>query len=76
MLLDLLPLPVMALAGLRRKRIRNLADLATLSEDELKNINGVGRQSLAIIQSEMKRHGIAFRPSDPFPTEKTKDHFQ
>ena len=62
MLLDLLPLPVMALAGLRRKRIRNLADLATLSEDELKNINGVGRQSLAIIQAEMKRHGIAFRP--------------
>ena len=61
MLLDLLPLRVMALAGLRRKRIRNLSDLATLSEDELKNINGVGRQSLAIIQSEMKRHGIAFR---------------
>jgi len=61
MLLELLPLPVMALAGLRRRRIRNLADLATLSEDELKNINGVGRQSLAIIQSEMKRHGIAFR---------------
>ena len=61
MLLDLLPLPVMALAGLRRKRIRNLADLATLSEDELKNINGVGRQSLAIIQAEMKRHGIAFQ---------------
>ena len=62
MLLDLLPLPVMALAGLRRKRIINLADLATLSEVELKNINGVGRHSLAIIQSEMKRHGIAFRP--------------
>ena len=61
MLLDLLPLRVMALAGLRRKRIRNLADLATLSEYELKTINGVGRQSLAIIQAEMKRHGIAFR---------------
>jgi DNA-directed RNA polymerase alpha subunit len=61
MLLDLLPLPAMALAGLRRKRKRNLADLASLSEDELKNINGVGRQSLAVIHAEIKRHGIAFR---------------
>ena len=62
MLLDLLPLPVMALAGMRRKRIRYLGDLAAFSEDELKNINGVRRQSFAIIQAEMKRHGIAFRP--------------
>ena len=61
MLLELLPLPAMALSGLRRKRIKNLADLAALSEDELENINGVGRQSLAIIHAEMKRRGITFR---------------
>ena len=61
MLLELLPLPAMALSGLRRKRIKNLADFAGLSEEELENINGVGRQSLAIIKAEMKRRGMTFR---------------
>ena len=61
MLLELLPLPAMALSGLRRKRIKKLADVAGLSEEELENINGVGRQSLAIIKAEMKRRGITFR---------------
>lgn len=61
MLLELLPLPAMALSGLRRNSIKKLADLAAFSEDELENINGVGRQSIAIIHAEMKRRGITFR---------------
>ena len=61
MLLELLPLPAMALSGLRRNSIKKLADLEALSEDALENINGVGRQSLANIHAEMKRRGITFR---------------
>jgi DNA-directed RNA polymerase alpha subunit len=70
MLLELLSLPAMALSGLRRKGIKNLADLTALSEEEFANINGSGRQSLTIVHAEMKRQEISFRPHEQSQTKR------
>ena len=65
MSLEELPLRKMTLTGLNRKGIKVVSDLATLTETELQNINGVGFHSVAIIKAEMKRSGIAFRAGGP-----------
>jgi DNA-directed RNA polymerase alpha subunit len=61
MLLDYLRLPLSATLTLKRKGIREMRDLQTISKEELESYNGVGRRSVLSLCQEMERLGLRFK---------------
>lgn len=61
MTLDHLPLPAAAVSALRRKVVILVVDLTRLTKKDAEAVSGVGRRSISILQTELKRRGLDFR---------------
>lgn len=59
--LHTLGLRASALSALGRKGVLEITDLKLFTENEISNLNGVGRKALEVLQTELRRHNLSFK---------------